>query len=87
MSRSLRLYKRSPLTSGVADGATPSNLTSNAHPGPTGTGPAVASIGRISPPAADRDRGDARSAISAVSAATRLIRPDNDKTVTPWRSP
>jgi hypothetical protein len=32
----------------------------------------VASIGRISPPAADRDRVDVPPAISAVSAATRL---------------
>jgi hypothetical protein len=32
----------------------------------------VASIGRISPPAADRDRVDVPPAISAVSAATQL---------------
>jgi hypothetical protein len=55
-------------------------LTSNAHPGPTGTGPAVASIGWIRRPAG-RDRGGARSAISAVSATA----PRSDQTTTRQR--
>src|SRR5690349_17571105 len=53
MSRSLRLYKRSPSHPAWLMARTPSNLTSDAHPGPPGTGRAVASIGGISPPAAD----------------------------------
>jgi hypothetical protein len=69
---------RSPMHVAAEELRTPSNLTSNAHPGPIGTGPEVASIGRIRPVDDACGRGGARSAISAVSAAT----PRSDQTTT-----